>query len=52
MFALARVKQDLRDELAPAGLLDRIGEDPIFPTLPTPVAYFTWLAEHVTDDED
>jgi len=53
VFALARVKQDLRDELAPAGLLDRIGEDRIFPTLPTTVAaYRTWLAEHTTGDED
>ena len=53
VFALARVKQDLRDELTPAGLLGRIGEDRIFPTLPTTVAaYRTWLAEHVTDDDD
>ena len=51
VFALARVKQDLRDELAPTGLLDRIGEDRIFPTLPTAVAaYTTWRAEHRTDD--
>ena len=37
VFAMARVKQDLRDELEAAGLLDRIGEDRIFPTLPTAV---------------
>jgi sulfate permease, SulP family len=36
-FAMARVKQDLRDELEAAGLLDKIGEDNIFPTLPTAV---------------
>ncbi|HET9139922.1 SulP family inorganic anion transporter [Actinophytocola sp.] len=36
-FALARVKQDLRDDLRPTGLLDRIGPDLIFPTLPTAV---------------
>ena len=38
-------KQDLRDALAPSGLLGRIGEDRIFPTLPTAVeAYRCWLA--------
>ncbi len=36
-FAMARVKQDLRDELRAAGLLDKIGEDNLFPTLPTAV---------------
>lgn len=37
VFALARVKQNLRDELEAAGLLDKIGEDRIFMTLPTAV---------------
>jgi sulfate permease, SulP family len=37
VFAMARVKQDLRDELEAAGLLDKIGEDHIFMTLPTAV---------------
>ena len=37
VFAMARVKQDLRDELDAAGLLDKIGEDNIFMTLPTAV---------------
>ena len=37
VFVMARVKQDLRDELEAAGLLDKIGEDHIFPTLPTAV---------------
>lgn len=37
VFAMARVKQDLRDALAAAGLLDRIGPDLIFMTLPTAV---------------
>ena len=37
VFAMARVKQDLRVMLAAAGLLDRIGADRIFPTLPTAV---------------
>ena len=37
VFAMARVKQDLRDELEAAGLLDKIGEGNIFMTLPTAV---------------
>ncbi len=37
LFGLARVKVDLRDELVAAGLLDKIGEQNIFPTLPTAV---------------
>jgi sulfate permease, SulP family len=36
-FAMARLKQDLRADLQPTGLLDRIGPDLIFPTLPTAV---------------
>ena len=40
MFALARVKQDLRDDLRAAGCSTRIGEDRIFPTLPTAVEAF------------
>ncbi|HEX6360346.1 sulfate permease [Actinophytocola sp.] len=40
VFAMARVKQDLRDQLATSGLVDRIGDDHIFPTLPTAVAAF------------
>ncbi len=37
VFAMARVKQDLRDQLQAAGLLDKIGDDHIFMTLPTAV---------------
>ncbi|MFN8032919.1 MAG: sulfate permease [Mycobacterium sp.] len=37
VFAMARVKQDLRVMLQAAGLLDKIGEDNIYPTLPTAV---------------
>jgi sulfate permease, SulP family len=37
VFAMARVKQDLRDSLRAAGMLDKIGEDHIHPTLPTAV---------------
>ena len=40
VVALARVKQDLRNELAPTGFLERIGDDRIFPTLPTAVEAF------------
>jgi high affinity sulfate transporter 1 len=36
-FAMARVKQDLRVSLEAAGLVDKIGEDRIFMTLPTAV---------------
>ena len=47
VVALARVKQDLRNELAPTGFLERIGEDHIFPTLPTAVeAFREWRATH------
>jgi sulfate permease, SulP family len=46
VFAMARVKQDMRDDLAAAGLVDRVGDDLIFPTLPTAVqAYVTWYTE-------
>ena len=40
VLALARLKQDLRDVLRPTGLLDRIGEDHLFATLPTAVEAF------------
>ena len=40
VFAMARVKQDLRDALAAAGLLAKIGEDRIYLTLPTAVEAF------------
>ncbi|WP_217552532.1 SulP family inorganic anion transporter [Streptomyces sp. GbtcB6] len=45
VFALARVKQDLLDDLEAYGLADAVGHDRIFPTLPTAVtAYREWLA--------
>jgi SulP family sulfate permease len=37
---MARVKQDLRDALVAADLLDKIGDDRIYMTLPTAVAAF------------
>ncbi|GAA2623600.1 sulfate permease [Paractinoplanes durhamensis] len=43
VFALARVKQDLLDDLTAFGLADAVGADHIFPTLPTAVAaYQAW----------
>ncbi|MDW8807238.1 sulfate permease [Streptomyces scabiei] len=40
VFALARVKQDLLDDLKAYGLLDSVGTENIFPTLPTAVAAY------------
>jgi len=46
-LAMARVKQDTRDELAAAGFIDVVGEDFIFPTLPTAVeGYEEWARAH------
>ncbi|MFQ6172702.1 SulP family inorganic anion transporter [Oryzobacter sp. R7] len=43
VLALARVKQDLLDDLEAAGLVDTIGTDRMFPTLPTAVeGYLAW----------
>src|SRR5581483_5596810 len=36
-LAMARVKHDLRESLLPTGLLERVGVERIFPTLPTAV---------------
>ncbi|MFL5997986.1 MAG: SulP family inorganic anion transporter [Streptomyces sp.] len=46
VFALARVKQDLLDDLTAYGLADIIGSERIFPTLPTAVtAYRKWCRD-------
>ncbi|MDF3044743.1 MAG: Sulfate permease [Ornithinibacter sp.] len=46
VLALARVKQDLLDDLKAAGLVDAIGIDRMYPTLPTAVAaYLAWHEE-------
>ncbi|GAA2807891.1 SulP family inorganic anion transporter [Kitasatospora sp. CM 4170] len=46
VFALARVKQDLMDDLEAYGLTESVGRDRIFPTLPTAVeAYRSWERE-------
>ncbi|MEB3166226.1 MAG: sulfate permease [Cyanobacteriota bacterium] len=41
VVGLARVKQDLLQQLERAGIVERIGRDRFFPTLPTAVAAFT-----------
>lgn len=47
VFALARVKQDLLADLRAYGLVDSVGTDHIFPTLPTAVAaYREWSVAH------
>ncbi len=40
VLALARVKQDLRNDLAAAGFVDRLGADRLYLTLPTAVEAF------------
>ena len=46
VLAMARVKQDLLDDLEAAGLVESIGTARIYPTLPTAVqAYLAWHAE-------
>jgi len=43
-FAMARVKEDMRVPLDAAGFVAKVGEDLIFPTLPTAVAaYAAWF---------
>ena len=45
VFALARVKQELLARLKAFGLASKIGDDRLFPTLPTAVAaYRQWAA--------
>ncbi|WP_343966569.1 SulP family inorganic anion transporter, partial [Oryzihumus leptocrescens] len=49
VFAMARVKQDLREELRAFGLAQSVGEEHLYPTLPTAVAaYQGWASEHRT----
>jgi sulfate permease, SulP family len=46
VFAMARVKEELREQLAKTPLLPKVGDDRIFATLPTAVeAYRAWAAE-------
>jgi SulP family sulfate permease len=46
VLVLARVKQDLRNDLAASGFLDRVGQEHVFMTLPTAVAAYI---RHYTD---
>ena len=47
VFAMARVKQELHDDLRASGFVERVGEDHIFMTLPTAVqAYVRWYVDH------
>ena len=48
VFAMARVKQDLRDQLAAADFIEKVGEDRIFMTLPTAVMAYAeeYTARH------
>ena len=47
VLALTRVKNDLRIPLEAFGLIDAIGEEFIFPTLPVAVhGYDLWMAEY------
>ncbi|MFF4564689.1 SulP family inorganic anion transporter [Streptomyces sp. NPDC001435] len=53
VFALARVKQDLLDDLRAYGLEKSVGTDLIFPTLPTAVAaYRRWREGRATGGDD
>ena len=46
VLAMARVKQDLREELQRAGLIGRLGESRVFMTLPTAVnTYVEWCVD-------
>ena len=46
VLALVRGKQDLREDLASSGFLDRVGQERVFMTLPTAVAaYISWYTD-------
>ncbi|MFF2083585.1 SulP family inorganic anion transporter [Nocardia sp. NPDC058176] len=46
VFAMARVKHDLRDDLDASGLTERIGADHLYPTLPTALEAYRAAREH------
>jgi len=53
IVGLARVKQDLLDDLQAFGLAQKIGSQRIFPTLPTAVAaYQNWARQHPQPGRD
>ena len=46
IFAMARVKLEIREQLAAAGFVEKVGDDRIFATLPTAVAAFAaWYTD-------
>ena len=46
VLAMARVKSELADDLRRAGVLDRVGAEHLYPTLPTAVAaYVAWYTD-------
>jgi SulP family sulfate permease len=51
-LGLARLKQDLRDDLEPTGILERIGEDMIFTSLPDVLDAFAWRERPPASGED
>lgn len=52
VFAMARVKQDLRDDLDAAGLTDRVGAERLFPTLPSAVAAYRAASGERTETDE
>ncbi|MEV2225814.1 sulfate permease [Nocardia vinacea] len=50
VFAMARVKQDLRDDLDSFGLTEKIGDQHLYPTLPTAIEAFRADADRGSDD--
>ena len=53
IFTMARVKQDLHDQLAAAGFVDKVGDGRIFATLPTAVrAYARWHRDELGETPD
>lgn len=50
VFAMARIEQDLRDDLDAAGLTDKIGDQHLYPTLPTAIEAFRADLDTGSDD--
>ena len=50
-FAIARLNEEARAQLERAGIIDAVGRDYVFPTLPTAISAFEqWAAGHPVDD--
>ncbi len=53
LLGLVRIKRDLYEPLKRSGVVDLIGEDMLFPTLPVAEqAYLTWAAAHPMEPVD